>query len=71
MDLVDAIARIGFPATVAAFFVWWTTAQLSKRMDDLIDHLNQNTNAVVMLATVLAKEKDIDLDEVRDIIGGK
>ena len=70
MELIDAITKIGFPAAIAAFFVWWTTFQLSRRIDDLCEQLNQNTKAVITLATVFAKDRSIDLNEVKKFIGG-
>lgn len=70
VELVDAVATIGFPAAIAAFFVWWTTFQLSRRIDDLCEQINQNTKAVITLATVFAKEKSIDLEEVKKFLGG-
>lgn len=70
MELIDAVSTIGFPAAVAAFFVWWTTLQLSKRIDMLCDQINENTKAVITLATVFAKDKSIDLNEVNKFLGG-
>lgn len=70
VELIDAVSTIGFPAAVAAFFVWWTTLQLSKRIDMLCDQINENTKAVITLATVFAKDKSIDLNEVNKFLGG-
>lgn len=69
MNLVEAVAQLGFPAAIAAFFVWWTTFQLSKRVDDLCVKLEHNTKAVIALATVIAKDKNIDFREVERLLG--
>ncbi|PWA11077.1 hypothetical protein DCC39_10285 [Pueribacillus theae] len=70
MDLVEAVTKLGFPSALAVFFVWWTTFQLSKRVDTLCEQINQNTKAVITLATVFAKDRSIDLQEVKKFMGG-
>lgn len=36
----------------------------------LCDQINENTKAVITLATVFAKDKSIDLNEVNKFLGG-
>lgn len=69
MELVDGIAKIGFPAAVAAFLIWWTTYQLSAKINMLCEQINNNTKAVTTLAMAIMKEKNIEPSEIKDIIG--
>jgi len=64
----QAIAQIGFPAAIAVFFVWWTTTQLSKRMDSLAERIEKNTETVAFLAVILAKTHGLDPDEMRKYV---
>lgn len=70
MEWTDLVAQFGVPATIALFLVWWTTTQLSQQVQALGKHIEKNTNAVIMLATVIARERNIDLEEVRKLLGG-
>jgi len=70
MEWTDLLAQFGVPATIALFLVWWTATQLSQQVQALGKHIEKNTNAVIMLATVIARERNIDLEEVRKLLGG-
>ena len=70
MEWTDLLAQFGVPAVIALFLVWWTTTQLSEQVQSLGKHIEKNTNAVIMLATVIARERNIDLEEVRKLRGG-
>lgn len=69
MEWTDLLAQFGVPAVIALFLVWWTTTQLSEQVQSLGEHIEKNTNAVIMLATVIARERNIDLEEVRKLLG--
>lgn len=69
MEWTDLLAQFGVPAVIALFLVWWTTTQLSEQVRSLGEHIEKNTNAVIMLATVIARERNIDLEEVRKLLG--
>lgn len=69
MEWTDLLAQFGVPAVIALFLVWWTTTQLSEQVQSLGKHIEKNTNAVIMLATVIARERNIDLEEVRKLLG--
>lgn len=66
--LIQMIAQLGFPAAIAVFFVWWTTTQLSKRMDSLAERIERNTETVAFLAVILAKTNGLDPDEMRKYV---
>ena len=68
MEWTDLLAQFGVPAVIALFLVWWTTTQLSEQVQSLGKHIEKNTNAVIMLATVIARERNIDLEEVRKLL---
>ena len=70
MEWTDLLAQFGVPAVIALVLVWWTTTQLSEQVQSLGKHIEKNTNAVIMLATVIARERNIDLEEVRKLLGG-
>lgn len=65
---VQLITQLGFPSAIALFFVWWTTTQLSRRLDSLAEKIERNTETVAYLAVILAKTHGLDPDEMKKYV---
>lgn len=68
MDLLEAVTSLGFPTAVAIFLIWWTTSHLAKKLDELGERMEQHASAIMLLATVVARDKNIDFQEIEEIV---
>jgi len=70
MEWMKILAQFGVPSTIALFLVWWIATKLSQQIDVLSKHIEQNTNTLIMLTTIIAQERNIDLEEVKKAFRG-